>query len=1146
MKISRKISLGFLVVGLILATLSGAIAYTFAKDALVKSRLDKLNAVCAAEARHIETYLEMLEYEAVRMSESVVLRDLLKIGSKGDALWDEAFKREVIRYLATSEVIIHEFFLMDRTGIVAASSDEGSVGTDRSQDAIFIGAREGVHIKEPYLSASFQEPLMAVSAPISDHRTGEFLGVVAAKVGLGRLNSITTDRIGLGETGETYIVNKHGYMITPSRKVKDAVLKQKVDTENLRRARLHEGKGHPLPGKEMKKVFTDYIGVKVFGTHEYIPGTEWIVLTEMDEKEVLAPAVELRMIFFLLVFFTPVAAWLLGGVIAGTIIRPLRKLHRGAEIIARGDLGHKVGTGDNDEVGQLSRAFDDMTESLRKKTTSIDTLNKEISERKKAEEKYRSMKKRVDFVLAASKTTLDILDPDLNIIYVDEMWKTLYGDYEGRKCYEYFMGRSQACSECGAKKALETKKIVRSEEVLVREGNRSIEVISIPFQDEDGKWLAAEVNVDITERKRAEKEIEKARDQYQSLVGNIPGIVYRCMFDNDWTMLFISEAVESITGYPAGDFIQNAVRTYESVIHPDDTAAVSRSIKESATAGQPWDIEYRLCRKDGDIRWVQERGRGVPGEDGKIAHLDGFILDVTERKRAEESLLESEKRFMDVLYSSDDAILLIGDNKFVDCNQATVRMLGYATREEILQTHPSELSPPKQPDGRSSFEKADEMMKGALEKGFRRFEWMHRRASGEDFPVEVSLTPIVRKGEKMIYCVWRDITELKRTQTYLELFQRVLAISSDAVGIAFPNGRLYYRNEAFSALFGEVGKDHVKDLYENSKVAKEVFSAVSSGGQWSGEAKMRAADGSIRDFLLRSYAVKKENGDIEALVGVHTDITEQKQAEERLTQLLKEEVKHREIMISMLDDNNRIRERLEEKLEEVQKFQQQIIQSEKLASLGRMVAEIAHEINNPLQAVSGNAQLLMLEEGLEGTVAEGLKTIEQQCYRARDIIKRLLLFAKPGKMNVVEKDINEVVEDAIKLIETSLHLSSVRILREYAREEIKVDMDVVQIEEVFMNLLRNSMEAMDKGGTVTVSTGSKGGKAWVSIKDTGSGMSKETMEHIFDPFYTTKETGTGLGLSVCFGIVKAHCGEIRYESEPGEGTKAVVFIPMKA
>ena len=142
----------------------------------------------------------------------------------------------------------------------------------------------------------------------------------------------------------------------------------------------------------------------------------------------------------------------------------------------------------------------------------------------------------------------------------------------------------------------------------------------------------------------------------------------------------------------------------------------------------------------------------------------------------EETLRESEKRFWDVLYAAKDAILLIDGDKFVDCNEATVRMLGYPTRQEFLMTHPSELSPPQQPDGKSSFEKANEMMNAAIAQGFNRFEWIHRKANGEDFPVEVSLTPIVIRGRNVLHCLWRDLTERKQQEKESEKRLRELEI----------------------------------------------------------------------------------------------------------------------------------------------------------------------------------------------------------------------------------------------------------------------------------------------------------------------------------------------------------------------------------
>jgi PAS domain S-box-containing protein len=156
------------------------------------------------------------------------------------------------------------------------------------------------------------------------------------------------------------------------------------------------------------------------------------------------------------------------------------------------------------------------------------------------------------------------------------------------------------------------------------------------FDKHSGEFIGTMgVVTDITKRRQAEAERESAWDQYQSLVNNIPGVVYRCRLDKDWTMLFMSDAIDTLSGYPASDFIGNAVRTFESIIHPDDTDSVAQSVHSAFAEGRPWNIEYRICHKDGDIRWVQEKGREIPSAEGSVASLDGFILDITERIRAE-------------------------------------------------------------------------------------------------------------------------------------------------------------------------------------------------------------------------------------------------------------------------------------------------------------------------------------------------------------------------------------------------------------------------------------------------------------------------------------------------------------------------------
>jgi len=156
----------------------------------------------------------------------------------------------------------------------------------------------------------------------------------------------------------------------------------------------------------------------------------------------------------------------------------------------------------------------------------------DITERKQAEEEAQSLKQQMEFILGATKTGLDIIDSDFNIRFIDTEWQKVYGDPTGRKCYEYFMGQSEVCPGCGIPKALETKTFTVTEEVLVKEGNRPIQVTTLPFQNKEGEWLVAEVNVDITERKRMEEKL-----LYLSTHDVLTGLYNRTHFDEEMAKL---------------------------------------------------------------------------------------------------------------------------------------------------------------------------------------------------------------------------------------------------------------------------------------------------------------------------------------------------------------------------------------------------------------------------------------------------------------------------------------------------------------------------------------------------------------------------------------------------------------------------------
>jgi signal transduction histidine kinase len=218
---------------------------------------------------------------------------------------------------------------------------------------------------------------------------------------------------------------------------------------------------------------------------------------------------------------------------------------------------------------------------------------------------------------------------------------------------------------------------------------------------------------------------------------------------------------------------------------------------------------------------------------------------------------------------------------------------------------------------------------------------------------------------------------------------------------------------------------------------------------------------------------------------------------------------------------------------------------ERLAQLGELVADMAHEVNNPLMIISGNAQLSLMKEIQDEAVKDNLKIIFEECRRAKDIIQRLLGFSRPSKGAFQKTDINKSIEAVLSIIEHQFNLANIEIKRNYSDNLPFIPIDERQMGEVFMNLLNNARDAMPKGGIIEVATSLEGEFLKIDSKDTGCGMTEEVMERLFEPFFTTKDAGTGLGLSVCYDIIKAHNGKIKFESTVGKGTTVTILLPLR-
>lgn len=216
---------------------------------------------------------------------------------------------------------------------------------------------------------------------------------------------------------------------------------------------------------------------------------------------------------------------------------------------------------------------------------------------------------------------------------------------------------------------------------------------------------------------------------------------------------------------------------------------------------------------------------------------------------------------------------------------------------------------------------------------------------------------------------------------------------------------------------------------------------------------------------------------------------------------------------------------------------------QRLSQLGGLVSDMAHEVNNPLMIISGNAELSLHEGAREEDIRDSLAIIQNECMRARDIIHRLLTFSRPGKNLRRECDINKTIEAITGLLTRQFSLKNVFITEEFAADLPPVSIDEKQIQEVLMNLLNNARDAMESGGIIRIKTAFEDNAIKIDISDTGLGMDEKTLAQVFEPFFTTKEKGTGLGIPVCFGIIQAHGGILKYKSRLGEGTTATILLP---
>ncbi len=236
-------------------------------------------------------------------------------------------------------------------------------------------------------------------------------------------------------------------------------------------------------------------------------------------------------------------------------------------------------------------------------------------------------------------------------------------------------------------------------------------------------------------------------------------------------------------------------------------------------------------------------------------------------------------------------------------------------------------------------------------------------------------------------------------------------------------------------------------------------------------------------------------------------------------------------------------------LDTIETKQQQLVQSEKLAAIGKVTAGIAHEINNPLNNINLTAEVLLedMENMSPEEREEFIRDILVQTERAREIVHNLLQFSRMKKAAIREKiDVADLVENTFALLKNELKITHTKVKSSFKKGMAFVIGNPNQLQQVLVNIILNAVQAMGEGGSLEIAleVDKKNKKILLSVKDTGPGIPKNVLEHILEPFFTTKKDGTGLGLSVSYGIIKAHKGNIKIQSEEGKGTTVIIELPL--